>query len=106
VADTVKLVWFVPPSALASTREAVFAAGGGRVGSFSRCSFAVLGEGTSLGGEGTTAAVGEPGVDERVTEYRVEIVVPVARLAAVVAALRLAHPYEEPSYDVTLRLDA
>lgn len=104
--DTVKLVWFVPPSALASTREAVFAAGGGRIGAYSRCSFAVLGEGSFLGGEGTAPAMGEAGVDERVTEYRVETVVPVARLGAVVAALRLAHPYEEPAYDVYRRLDA
>ncbi len=104
--DTVKLVWFVPPSALASTRAAVFAAGAGHVGASSRCSFAVLGEGTSLGAGATAPKVDVAGVDARVAEYRVETVVPVARLGAVVAALRLAHPYEEPAYDVFPRLDA
>jgi len=50
--------------------------------------------------------VGEAGRDETVTEYRVETVVPDDKLAAVVAALRRAHPYEEPAYDVYPRLDA
>ena len=40
------------------------------------------------------------------TEYRVETVVPAAKLAAVVAALRRAHPYEEPAIDVYERVDA
>lgn len=101
MADTVELVWFVLPSALVSTREAVFAAGGGRVGSHSRCSLAVLGEGTSLGDAGAAPVAGEAG-DERVTEYGVERVVPVGRLAA----LRLAHPDEEPACDLAPRLDA
>jgi len=106
VGATVKLVWFVPPTHLRSTRDAVFAAGGGRVGRYSRCSFALLGEGTFIGGEGTSPAVGEADRDETVTEFRVETVVPADRLEAAVAALRRAHPYEEPAYDVYPRLDA
>ena len=49
--------------------------------------------------------MGEAGQDETVTEYRVETVVPDEKLDAVVAALRRAHPYEEPAYDVYPRLD-
>lgn len=104
--SSVKLVWFVPPSHLQETRDAVFAAGAGWLGGYSRCSFATLGEGTFFGGEGTTPAVGEAGSDQRVTEYRVETVVPEEKLDAVVAALRRAHPYEEPAFDVVPRLDA
>ena len=37
---------------------------------------------------------------ERVAETRVEMVLPRHRRAAVVAALRAAHPYEEPAHDV------
>ena len=101
-----KLVWFVPAAHLRSTRDAVFAAGAGWVGNYSRCSWAALGEGTFRGGEGAKPAVGEAGRDETVTEYRVETVVPAAKLAAVVAALRRAHPYEEPAIDVYERVDA
>lgn len=95
-----KLVFFVPPAALRSTRDAVFAAGAGWVGGYSRCSWATAGEGTFFGGEGTRPAAGEAGRDERVAEYRVETVVEAERLADVLAALRRAHPYEEPAYDV------
>jgi hypothetical protein len=99
-AGTVKLVWFVPESALDATRAAVFAAGAGRIGDYERCSWYTRGTGTFLGGEGTDPAVGEAGREERVEELRVETVVPAASLAAVVAALRAAHPYEEPAFDV------
>ena len=84
----------------------MFAAGAGRIGEYSRCSWSTLGRGTFRGGEAAQPAVGEPGQDESVTEYRVETVVPDEQLAAVVAALRRAHPYEEPAYDGYPRVDA
>ena len=96
----------MPPSHLEATRDAVFAAGGGWIGDYSRCSWSTLGRGTFRGGEGTHPAVGEAGQDETVAEHRVETVVPDEKLAAVVAALRRAHPYEEPAYDLYPRLDA
>jgi hypothetical protein len=105
-ARRVKLVWFVPAAALTSTRDAVFAAGAGWIGDYSRCSWAAMGEGTFFGGEGTSPAVGEAGRDQRVAEYRVETVVPAERLAAVVEALRRAHPYEKPAFDVYPLVDA
>ncbi len=95
-----KLVWFVPEEALDTTRDAVFAAGAGRVGAYERCSWYAAGTGTFLGGEGTSPALGRAGREERVPELRVETVVPAERLADVLAALRAAHPYEEPAYDV------
>jgi structural hemagglutinin/hemolysin toxin protein RtxA len=105
VADSFKLVWFVPPGHLQATREAVFAAGAGVVGRYSRCSWATLGEGTFFGEEGARPAAGEAGRDETVVEYRVETVVPAAQLAAVVEALRRAHPFEEPAFDVHERVE-
>ncbi|HET7568945.1 MAG TPA: hypothetical protein VFJ91_13215 [Gaiellaceae bacterium] len=101
-----KLVWFVPREALDATRDAVFAAGAGRIGDYERCSWYTEGTGTFLGGEGTSPSVGRPGREERVAELRVETVVPDERLAAVVAALREAHPYEEPAFDVYELRDA
>ena len=95
-----KLVWFVPREALDVTRGAVFDAGAGVVGDYTRCSWYTEGTGTFLGGEGTSPSVGRLGREERVAELRVEVVVPEARLDAVVAALRSAHPYEEPAFDV------
>jgi hypothetical protein len=95
-----KLVWFVPEEALDATRDAVFAAGAGRIGEYERCSWYTAGTGTFLGGEGTDPAIGERGREERVPELRVETVVPGDRVDEVVAALKAAHPYEEVAYDV------
>jgi hypothetical protein len=102
----VKLVWFVPADALDATREAVFEAGGGRIGDYTRCSWYTAGTGTFLGGEGTEPALGERGREEHVPEVRVETVVPEGRIRDVIVALTLAHPYEEPAYDVYPLLDA
>ena len=46
------------------------------------------------------------GSDETVTEYRVETVVPSEKLESVIDALRRAHPYEEPAFDVYERVEA
>ena len=102
----VKLVWFVPREALDATREAVFAAGAGRIGAYEHCSWYAMGTGTFLGGEGTEPSVGQAGSEQRIAELRVETVVPEESLAAVVAALVEAHPYEEVAYDVYPLLDA
>jgi hypothetical protein len=99
-----KLVWFVPREALDATRNAVFAAGAGRIGDYEHCSFYTEGTGTFRGGEGTAPVVGERGVEERVPELRLETVFPAERQDEVLAALRAAHPYEEPAYDVYERL--
>jgi hypothetical protein len=99
-----KLVVFVPADALEAVRDAVFAAGAGRIGDYERCSWYAEGTGTFRGGEASQPAVGEPGREERVPELRLETVFPSPLQAQVVAALRAAHPYEEPAYDVYARL--
>jgi hypothetical protein len=88
------------------TRDAVFAAGAGRIGDYERCSWHTSGTGTFLGGEATAPAVGRAGREERIAEARVETVVPDDRVAEVVAALRRAHPYEEPAFDLYPLVDA
>jgi hypothetical protein len=95
-----KLVWFVPREALESTRDAVFEAGGGRIGDYTRCSWYTAGTGTFLAGEGADPSVGQVGREERVSELRVETVVPAERAGEIVRALRDAHPYEEVAYEL------
>ena len=97
---TRKLVVFVPPDALDSVRNALFDAGAGHIGGYDRCSWYTEGTGTFLGGEGTSPAIGSTGNEERVPELRLETVFPAERQADVVAAVRSAHPYEEPAFDV------
>lgn len=95
-----KLVVFVPREALDSVREALFAVGAGRIGGYERCSWYTAGTGTFRGGESTSPSIGERGREQRVSELRLETVFPEERQDDVVAALRSAHPYEEPAFDV------
>lgn len=101
-----KLVWFVPEVALDATRDAVFAAGAGRIGEYERCSWYTAGTGTFVAGEGAEPAIGEVGREERVAELRVETVVPAAVAGDVVRALIAAHPYEEVAYELYTIVDA
>jgi hypothetical protein len=95
-----KLVVFVPPEALDTVRDALFAAGAGRIGEYERCSWYTEGTGTFFGGEGTEPSIGDRGREERVPELRLETIFPEERQDEVVAALRGSHPYEEPAFDV------
>jgi hypothetical protein len=97
---TRKLVVFVPREALDPVRNALFEAGAGRIGNYQRCSWYTQGTGTFLGGEGTSPAVGKQGAEQRVAELRLETVYPADLHDEVIAALRAAHPYEEPAFDV------
>jgi hypothetical protein len=95
-----KLVVFVPREALDAVRTALFEAGAGRIGDYERCSWYTQGTGTFLGGEGTNPTLGEAGREQRVAELRLETVFPEEKQEDVIAALRRAHPYEEPAFDV------
>lgn len=98
--DVYKLCFYVPDSHLEATKEAVFAAGAGRVGNYDRCCFQVRGEGQFRPLPGSRPFAGRQGEVERLAEYRVEMVCEDAVVQAVIAALRAAHPYEEPAFDL------
>ncbi|MCG5432655.1 Nif3-like dinuclear metal center hexameric protein [Mycobacterium sp. MYCO198283] len=95
-----KWVVYVPVPDADTVREAIFAAGAGHLGNYSHCSWSVTGTGQFLPHDGARPAIGEVGTVERVTEERVEAVAPAAARATVLAALRAAHPYEEPAFDI------
>jgi hypothetical protein len=95
-----KLVVFVPAEALDSVRDALFGAGAGRISEYERCSWYTEGTGTFLAGEAADPTIGERGREERVPELRLETVYPAGREEQVVRALREAHPYEEPAFDL------
>ena len=99
-AGTVKLVAFVPAGDLARVSDALFAAGAGTIGAYRECSFRTEGTGTFFGTDAANPTVGVKGRREQIAESRLEVVVSEAQLAAVLAALRTAHSYEEPAFDV------
>lgn len=98
--DLDKWVVYVPAENADAVRAAVFAAGAGHIGDYSHCSWSVSGIGQFLPHEGASPAVGSVGNVERVAEDRFEVVAPARSRAAVLAAMRAAHPYEEPAFDI------
>jgi dinuclear metal center YbgI/SA1388 family protein len=98
--DNYKLVVFVPAGSLAKVSNAVFAAGAGAIGNYSNCGFGVEGEGTFMPLEGSNPAIGKKNKLEKVHEIRFETIIPAKKLDAVIAAMKKAHPYEMPAYDV------
>ena len=95
-----KLSFFVPDSHVEGVKSAVFAAGGGRIGAYDHCAWQVLGQGQFRPLEGSQPFIGEAGQVEQVEEWKVELVVADELIVAVVAALKLSHPYETPAYEV------
>jgi dinuclear metal center YbgI/SA1388 family protein len=95
-----KLVTFVPEADVDRVASALFDAGAGRIGHYTRCSFRSPGTGTFMGDESTNPTVGEKCVHEQAPELKIETICPIARLADVLAALRASHPYEEPAFDL------
>ncbi len=98
--ETLKLVTFVPPDDADAVVSALAAAGAGTIGNYEACAFRADGFGTFRAGPGTNPHAGAAGADNREPEVRIEINVPAARRDAVAAALRRAHPYEEPAFDL------
>jgi dinuclear metal center YbgI/SA1388 family protein len=95
-----KVVVFVPESDLGKVSDALFNAGAGRIGQYRECSFRVPGTGTFFGLDSTNPAIGQKGRHEEVSEWRLEVVCPADRLDPVIAAMRRAHSYEEPAFDL------
>ncbi|MFD1008665.1 MULTISPECIES: NGG1p interacting factor NIF3 [Oceanisphaera] len=94
-----KLVFFVPESHLAEVKAAVFATGAGQIGDYEQCCFETRGTGQFKPMAAANPFIGHAGKLERVTEVRVELVCADTLIRPAIAALRAAHPYEEPAFD-------
>ncbi|MEE8056262.1 MAG: YqfO family protein [Pseudomonadales bacterium] len=95
-----KLCFYVPESHLDTVKSALFAIGAGKIGDYDRCCWQTLGQGQFRPLEGSAPYMGQQGKVEIVVEYKVEMVFEDCLLKQVVAALKQAHPYEEPAYDI------
>lgn len=95
-----KLFTFVPVGHTEAVKQALFDAGGGYIGQYSECSFAVKGSGTFKAGEGTHPFVGSQGTRHTEEENKLEVIFPAWLESRLVRALLSAHPYEEVAYDI------
>lgn len=95
-----KLAFFVPESHLETVKAAVFATGAGKIGNYDHCCWQIKGQGQFRALEGSQPFLGQQGQIETVEEYRVELVCHDELIREAVAAMKQAHPYDEPAYDV------
>ncbi len=95
---------YVPESHLEAVKEALFDAGAGQVGDYSRCAWQVRGTGQFQPGNESSPYIGSAGHIETVDEYKVELVCAADRISPAIAAMKEAHPYEEPAFAV-IRLE-
>lgn len=100
IAELDVLVFYSPVEATEDVLAAVFAAGAGAIGDYTECAWFTLGTGQFRPGSGADPAIGTVGDLERLPEHRVEVTFPSLLRREVVAALRAAHPYEEPAFHV------
>lgn len=94
--ETYLLVIGVPPEYEAAILEAIAQGGAGVVGDYTHCAFVWRGEGHFRPGPNAKPAVGEVSTDNAIPEIRIETTVTHDRLKGAIAAIKAAHPYEEP----------
>lgn len=89
-----------PPELLLNLVDAMSSAGAGNIGDYSGCHWRVTGTGSFRPEAGANPTIGAIGSVEEVEEHRLEMIAPARARGAVVSAMKAAHPYEEPAYDV------
>jgi structural hemagglutinin/hemolysin toxin protein RtxA len=94
------LAFYVPESHVELVKNAMFEKGAGRYANYACCAWQTLGAGQFIPLEGSDAFLGEKNKLEIVSEYKVEMVCKEENLKAALSALKEAHPYEEPAYQV------
>ncbi|TDO06930.1 YqfO family protein [Halomonas ventosae] len=95
-----KLAFFVPLANAEAVKDAIFATGAGRIGDYEACCFQTRGTGQFRPLDGADPHIGRVGDLKHVEELKVELVCEDALIREAVAALRLAHPYQEPAFDL------
>jgi len=91
---------YIQASHLGGVKQGMFDAGAGKIGNYDQCCWQTKGQGQFRPLEGSDAFIGETGRLEIVDEYKVEFVCDAGAVHQVMAAMKAAHPYEEPAYDV------
>lgn len=100
-----KLAFFVPAEALEAVKAAVFATGAGKIGDYDNCCWQTLGQGQFRPLVGSQPYIGYQDEVAQVPEYKVELVCEKGLIEEAIIAMKQAHPYEEPAYEVYQLLD-
>jgi hypothetical protein len=99
-----KIATFVNLEGVDQVKGKMFESGGGRIGNYDSCCFISKGIGQFRALKGSNPTIGEEGSITYVDEARIEMVVEDKYIKDVINALKKAHPYETPAYEV-IRLE-
>jgi hypothetical protein len=95
-----KFCFYVPEAQLETVKQAVFAAGGGRIGAYDNCCWQTQGQGQFRPLPGSKPFIGEQGQVAKLEEWKVEMVVGDELIHDAVKAMKKNHPYETPAFEV------
>ena len=95
-----KLCFYVPEKPTDMVKKALFKAGAGKIGNYDSCCWQTLGTGQFRPLDNSQPYIGQQGQIESVAEFKIEMVCDDEHIKAVIEALKKAHPYEEPAFDV------
>ncbi len=96
MSQRIMIVVTVPPEQADTVLDAISGAGGGSIGEYTHCGFTSTGDGRFKPSDAANPHVGAKDTINRVDEVRIETFCKRDVAKAVVAAIREAHPYEEP----------
>ncbi|HSX07447.1 MAG TPA: hypothetical protein VLG11_00985 [Candidatus Saccharimonadales bacterium] len=101
----VRITTTIPAENADALREALGKAGAGVLGDYSFCSFTVTGQGRFKPSKDANPHIGEANKLEVVEEEQISVDCDLQGARHIVAALRQAHPYEEPLIDIVPLID-
>lgn len=94
--ERVYIVTTVTEDGIETILDAIASAGGGEIGEYTHCAYTNAGLGRFKPSASANPTVGDKNELNAVDEWRIETFCERAKARAVVAAIREAHPYEEP----------
>jgi len=95
-----KICVYVPEISVEKVKSALFKAGAGRIGNYDSCCWLTEGIGQFRPLDGSNPAIGSLGEIEQVKELKIELVCTDELVQNAIQAMKEAHPYEQPAFDV------
>ncbi|WP_067587489.1 hypothetical protein [Endozoicomonas ascidiicola] len=99
--DTYKICVMIPTGFVNAVKDAMFAAGAGHYDNYDQCCWETAGTGQFRALPGSQPFSGSQGVVHQEETWKVELICHQKYLEQVIEALRHAHPYEVPAFDIT-----
>ncbi len=95
-----KLITYAPINESEKIQQALFNAGAGAIGNYDNCSFISEGKGSFRGNDKSNPVIGQKGIEETVSEHKIEVIFEKHLKGNILKKLFETHPYEEVAYEL------